>query len=641
MADAVKQVETQFTLMDRVTAPLKRMGAAAARVTSIFDKASATVTSFGGIAAAAAGTFAVGTTIAGANEYLRIVRDISTATGFTASNVDATLEVMDRANISAEEGANIIRQMQMAQARYAMELKRTGVAQSEQAVIIQRLGINLKKGPQNALVEMAKAAQAGKMSMADLSIAFQVGETGAVRLMSLLKRGPQEVGKVMTDLRDQGLALNAESLAAYNRYEEATIRIRSAWNRIAIVVQSRVLPAVASQLDKVADKLDAWSLKAGEFGETLAKWLNKHLNTLIMIGKVMVANFALQKTLGIGIGEMAVRGVGGAGRLLGRKAGAAKAAAETAGGPGMAQAFTQAFTGSGCCQSMAKVASGVSEWTPRKLVPPLAGAQKGFLAKLGGLIKRIPGVSLLIPLFAKIGATLGPIVGGLISVLPKIALIGTGVGAAVGFVMYMVSLIRDNAAGVQDRILWFWAQFKARFAVIFDLLADLFRPLTRWVGSLWRRFKGLFAPEGVIGSFFGKVLVKTVNFLGTVVDGILRVLQTIIIVIQKLKENFVEAITSPVETFSKAWEKAGWLTYFKKRELEMERLEPELAPIPKAPGVRPPPPVFDFRGSKFDVVQKFAEGFDPDRIAVAFTTDLADLGEKRLQSNLSPLFAVR
>lgn len=49
----------------------------------------------------------------------------------------------------------------------------------------------------------------------------------------------------------------------------------------------------------------------------------------------------------------------------------------------------------------------------------------------------------------------------------------------------------------------------------------------------------------------------------------------------------------------------------------------------------------DFRYSHFDIQQKFAEGFDPDRIAVAFASDLGKLGEQKLQSNQEPLFGPR
>jgi hypothetical protein len=46
----------------------------------------------------------------------------------------------------------------------------------------------------------------------------------------------------------------------------------------------------------------------------------------------------------------------------------------------------------------------------------------------------------------------------------------------------------------------------------------------------------------------------------------------------------------------------------------------------------------DFRGSKFTIDQKFEEGFDPDRVAVAFAEDLRKIGEYRLQSGFEPLF---
>lgn len=46
----------------------------------------------------------------------------------------------------------------------------------------------------------------------------------------------------------------------------------------------------------------------------------------------------------------------------------------------------------------------------------------------------------------------------------------------------------------------------------------------------------------------------------------------------------------------------------------------------------------DFRNSRFDIKQNFAEGFDPDRIAVAFTQDLVSLGDRRLQSAHAPIY---
>jgi hypothetical protein len=50
--------------------------------------------------------------------------------------------------------------------------------------------------------------------------------------------------------------------------------------------------------------------------------------------------------------------------------------------------------------------------------------------------------------------------------------------------------------------------------------------------------------------------------------------------------------------------------------------------------------VYDFRNSRFDIMQKFADGFDPDRIAAVFTDDLAKLAEMRTMSGVAPLFGV-
>lgn len=51
--------------------------------------------------------------------------------------------------------------------------------------------------------------------------------------------------------------------------------------------------------------------------------------------------------------------------------------------------------------------------------------------------------------------------------------------------------------------------------------------------------------------------------------------------------------------------------------------------------------VQDFRNSRFEIQQKFAEGFDPDRIAVAFAKDVGRIGEQRLQSGFDPAFSIR
>lgn len=44
----------------------------------------------------------------------------------------------------------------------------------------------------------------------------------------------------------------------------------------------------------------------------------------------------------------------------------------------------------------------------------------------------------------------------------------------------------------------------------------------------------------------------------------------------------------------------------------------------------------DFRFSRFDITQSFSPGFDPDRVAAAFVTDLQSMAEQRLESGFVP-----
>ena len=53
-----------------------------------------------------------------------------------------------------------------------------------------------------------------------------------------------------------------------------------------------------------------------------------------------------------------------------------------------------------------------------------------------------------------------------------------------------------------------------------------------------------------------------------------------------------------------------------------------------------PHAVQDFRYSRFDITQRFAEGFDPDRIASAFASDLEAMASQRLSSGFAPAFSL-
>lgn len=621
MADVVRQVEHQFTIADKATSALKKIHGAAMKVDNAFNKASATVAKLGGIAAAALGGFAIGGGIASANQYLRTVRDISAATGFTASGVDSVLEAMGTVNIAAEEGQGIIEQMSIAMQRYRMEVAKTGAAQSDAAMIIQRMGLDMKKGPEAVFVRMAELAEKGKVSMADLNIAFQVAPRQASSMLRLLQQGPQAVGKIMMDLQKRGIAVNATNIAAFNKFEKAQIAIKSAWDRIFILVAGRVMPVIGEMLEGVAGKIDSWAESAAAFGETLGKFLKEHLSTVITIGKVMAANFALQKATGMGIGAAAMRLGGGVRALVG---GGAAAAATTA------AAASPAVIGRAIGESVAK-AAGASAWVPAGAG---AAARGGPAARvLGNITQRFTRLG---PIMKRVGGVFAVAGPGLLkfgALIFRFTAIGAIITAIIAMTVWTYQAIQTNALGIRDIMLDWWDRIRARALVVWDIVGPMLDAIGR-----------AFSIEGPVGNFFVKVLIKVINHVGFAVDNIMTMIQTIIIAVQSVFKDPKKLVTVPLGViFADALVEAQRRTAARFEAIKLERELP-LAAIPGthgAPPARPPPTINDFRGSTFNIKQAFAEGFDPDRIAVAFANDLASLGERRVQSGLAPLFSVR
>lgn len=77
----------------------------------------------------------------------------------------------------------------------------------------------------------------------------------------------------------------------------------------------------------------------------------------------------------------------------------------------------------------------------------------------------------------------------------------------------------------------------------------------------------------------------------------------------------------------------SWMYDLQKTMQDMEKQVSDLNRHGHADRQPRPHSVQDFRYSRFDITQKFAEGFDPDRIASAMATDISAMAEQRLEAN--------
>jgi hypothetical protein len=131
-----------------------------------------------------------------------------------------------------------------------------------------------------------------------------------------------------------------------------------------------------------------------------------------------------------------------------------------------------------------------------------------------------------------------------------------------------------------------------------------------------------------------------------VLDEQIHLLQTIMETISFIAKNPAEMLREGIGSMlARAYKYTEQQTNEKQRQREIARtnalIARQKAERDAARSDRPKEPYNDFRGSRFDITQKFSEGFDPDRIALAFSSDLAALGERKLQAGSTPLYALR
>lgn len=232
-------------------------------------------------------------------------------------------------------------------------------------------------------------------------------------------------------------------------------------------------------------------------------------------------------------------------------------------------------------------------------------------------------------IFGELGAGLG---NGLAIVLPMVAQafsqIVQGLGVFFGYMSTLVSMVQDDLG--------------PSFTMLAGGLRDLFAGIANFVGPAFR--------------FFGMALLDAWRQVREYVmpafrwlaSGITHVMEAIGALLTRMGRGLT-AVNNRNAAFDDAGNDANDPVA---RALARLAHIGEAAPAanaaaaaranPRAPGARGGNHTHnDFRGSNFDITQKFAEGFDPDRIAAGFVSDLESAATNRIQGGFEPLFSIR
>jgi len=619
VSEVNQKVTTTLTLDDRITGALGKVVQGAQKANSAFNSITTHLTAMiplaGGLGAALSLKGIMDTT----DEYLSKIKEVKNLTGASAAATDFMFSSARKAGVEYDDMQKIMfglsRRASMLEQTMAMS---NGKHLPGMAKKMAHLGVDISKGPIQAMLSMGKAVRSGKLGADDLMATFRVPPKAVNDFKEF-------VGGLGTadDLKKKigaGAYVQDSDIDAFEEMESAQHRIRDAFNRIQVMVGLNLIPVLAKLTDQVAGKIEEWLPAAEAFGEFLAD----NFDRLLGAAKAIMAVFAAKKVLNI---VMAVPGISG---VL----------------AGMGEKIMQTF-----------------------------GA--GLFAGMG-----------------PIGAAFGTLKLALVAFGPVLAVVTLAVLALAA----VWRGITKNIEGVGDRFHEVVDEIIARFQIMGDAIASMFggdggfgallSDIADWVGMIAASginavltlfsatllvIQASLATISEIGDPFKFVAVHLYEFVKQwttkVFDPLMELVKTLgMMIFDAMRGNVAGVLLGAKEAFeiADAYRVAGpkldiggeivnalgtygdafTANMYKFEQAAQKRAsENKLAKIPTKRGEdllgKAQSNNFDFSGSKFDIKQNFAEGFDPDRIAVAFASDLAALGETKVSSGFSPLYAVR
>lgn len=633
MSNEVRVVETRFIPVDKTSSVIHLIGKAADSAGRRIDHFSSAVelatAAGGGIAAA----FSFHELVGGAQEYFAAINRISRATGLAATKASALQEMLEvGGGLEGREAEQVLLNLSK---RSTLVQEGQKAAQKE----AKRLGIDLKKGPEAALLSMSKQAQKGKLSIGDVSRALAIRGSSAIELMDVLAQGPDEMKRMMRAATEDGAYADRQSMEVFRRMQRVRREIADAGSDIIVTVGKRAMPAMLRIMEATRDRLNSWVGVAGKFGDVLENHLETSLDIVVTIGKALLANAAIARVTGMGAVGNAKRLAGWilpGGKVINRAVESAMDAA-AAGGGSMRVASRGKILGStvqslGGALLVPKGAIGYDEKMSHHqnlmaIFQAMNSQQAPALStsrRIAEQWSRIKGHAS--DAYTRAKETFAPLIAG----AGKMLLLGGGLLSVLGI-----------QEGIMDALLDRGTEAGRRWQETFRTLEDINWQLGGITGStstFTKQLAELFAQAGLSSA---KGLSGRVQEWKAEVD----------LPWYKMLNREAARMIPITWLLPKSWrpyedEVQAGMKRLAEGEMGYREYGPAMPPggilaRDELPAARDRANYFDFRGSKFDISQEFAPGFDPDRIAAGMADDFATLGERAVQSNFSPLFTVR
>lgn len=613
-ADVMQVVESHLRVIDEATGPLKKIVDAAGKAGGIFGRVKETLSGMVPMLSGVGMAYGVKELVHTTEEYLGKLKEVRELTGATASETDFMFSSARKAGVEYGSMQQVMFQLSRRGSMMAEQMAAMGKpgATGGMSKRMQRLGVDITKGPVAAIEQMAASVKKGTLSTDALMSQFRIPQRTANDFKQFLEGLDSKQLDAIRKSGGLGLVTDKD-VDAIDEMEDAQHRINDAWNRTQVLVGAKLIPVLAKLTDQVAAKVESWLPAAQKFGDFLARHMDAMITAALtfakimagvkiagMVGSVPIAGPALKKGLDTVLDKFMQ--TLGAGLMVGMKPLAAAFGALKLGLAALAP-IAAAVVGVVLALYLAFKAFQSNAYGIRDRIVAAVDSIKARLSIIASYFT--PVVDVISSLFAPGDGIISGFVGMLVA-LPVEAVLKT-----FDFLLHVVQTVLSMGGELGEMIMFIWK----------DVLADGWREYV--VDPFMQSMKWLAEGVGKVVDFF----IDQYNLVSSFWGGQAK---------SKGKGFDLGWLEAPVDMWTKHWNKTQ-----KDTDAAVEAAKKAGDRGDEARDKKPPAQNFDFRGSRFDITQNFAEGFDPDRIAVAFSQDLASLADTRVQSGFAPVFAVR
>lgn len=648
---STQKIVAKLEVEDHATGALGKIAHAAEHASEKILHFGGELTKFAGIAGGVGVALNFWPAVESTEKYMSNLKEIGELTGMAADKTDYLLSEARRAGVEYDTMQQIVFKLSRRGAMVESAINGSNDAAKTLGMKFKRLGVDVTKGPVESMEQMSKLIQQGKLETDDLMGRFGIPAKAANDFKEFLETmGKKNKGEKLTEfakkfqaMKKGGELVTEDDINRFKQIEQLKHQVNDGFNRIKLMIGKEIYPIIVDMLQRFTDTLPGWIARAREFGQTLKDHIGGAIILAKVLGKILIANALIGKLTG---GKQNIIGL-------------------TKALPSMGVALANGIAAK--LPALGQVGAGVG----MRVMGAAAGS--------GGLAAAGPAAT-----------ALGTLAGSLTVILPVVL----AVAAVVAVLALAFKGFQKNVGGATDVLMSIWDRFVAKFEIIGEKIGELLAPITKLFGGGGGKGMGLIDQLEYLASMSFNALFASIdramnNFLlvgylvgevssvfaefgktaGTIIkvgifDPFMTMLDRIGQVIQAiLAGNFGDAVRLAKSAFNaeqqaqagvgalvasavqsmanglqRATDKRDIDVMYRARANALERMAKGNKTEQEA---RAPKTEMNFPNARFDITQNFAEGFDPDRIAVAFANDISSLGDLRTQSGLAPAFGGR